>query len=673
MELLLFLLPLGVLAGFVAIIVNSIAAARIARENRDLLRVLLMRLPPQPPRGATPAQPKSSPAPSVAPAPTPTPAQTKSIPAPSVAPAPAPTPAQPKSSPAPSVAAVPAPTPAQPKSSPAPSVAAAPAPTRGATPAQTKINPPPAPVAEGAEGAVDEFIAKVGDFVLDWLLVRGRFAPKQAMPYEAALAVHWLIRAGVLTVIVGASFLVRWLIEHSLLGPLGRVVLLTAAGAALIGVGLRLLRGRYRLLGEGSAAVGTVLLYFTVYAATMRFGLVPLAVGFGLMGALTLGAGAMALGLRLPSVATLVAAGGLLTPAFLPAPNPNLAHLYLYLGILISLIIAGALWRKWEALTAFACLLTWGITLVAGQHALSSAWTLALHLLWLLACFGHLMRRQWRVPVVAYAALPAAEGLFWIGRLLFTCGDYANFACALTLAGTYAALSALLWVRGERQVLWVTGPLAILLAASAPLWLPSFVAKFGFIALLHAGLVMAIVELGHRLRDPILAALGRFAALCLLVLFAFSGLGTCFAYADPRSNPIWLNAALRCLAALLLTAHSLWRTGDKLRAVFGGGALWFLLTALATLLFQKSDCTLVSVSCTWGLYALVLLALGLWLRNRPTRLCALGLLALTLGKVFLIDLAERSLLLKMLAALPLGLLLILGAWLYLRLSPREPK
>ncbi len=633
MEVLFFLIPLGLLGGLVAIIVNSVAAARLARENQELLRVLLVRLPPQPP----------------APQPAPAPVTKVVLVQPKPTPKPVPPPPEPAPAPKPSV----------------PQVEAVPP-------------PPPPPVAEVPAPepwpeSVDAFLAKVGAFVRDWFLVRGRFAPKQAMPYEAALAVHWLIRVGVLTVIVGASFLVRWMIEHSLLGPLGRVVLLTAAGAALIGVGLRLLRGRYRLLGEGSAAVGTVLLYFTVYAATMRFGLVPLAVGFGLMGALTLGAGAMALGLRLPSVATIVAAGGLLTPAFLPAPNPNLAHLYLYLGILTSLIIAGALWRKWEALTVFACLLTWGITLAAGQHALSSAWALALHLLWLLACFGHLIRRQWRVPVVAYAALPVAEGLFWVARLCFGCGEYANFACALTLAGTYAALSALLWVRGERRVLWVTGPLAILLAACAPLWLPSFVAKFGFIALLHAGLVMTVVELGHRLRDPILAALGRAAAIGLLGLFAVIGIESCLACPAPHYTPGSLNTALRCLAALLLTAHSLWRTGDKLCAVFGGSALCFLLTALATLLFQKAAYNLVAISCTWGLYALVLLALGLWLRNRPARLSALALLALTLGKVFFIDLAERSLLLKMLAALPLGLLLILGAWLYLRLSPRDPK
>lgn len=637
MEVLFFLIPLGLLGGLVAIIVNSVAAARLAQENRDMLRVLLARLPPQPPRGATPAQPAPAPVTKVVivqPKPTP-----KPVPPPPE-PAPAPKPAVPQ------VEAVPPP--------PPPPVAA--------------YAPEPWP-----EGSVDAFLAKVGAFVRDWLLVRGRSAPKQAMPYEAALAVHWLIRVGVLTVIVGASFLVRWMIEHSLLGPLGRVLMLTAAGAALIGVGLRLLRGRYRVLGEGGAAIGTVLLYFTVYAATMRFQLLPLGAGFALMGALTLGAGAMALGMRLPSVAALVTAGGLLTPALLPTPNPNLAHLYLYLGLLITLIAAGALWRKWEALTVFAFLLTWAITLTAGQHALSGAWTLALHLLWLAAFFGHLIRRQWRVPVLTLAALPVAEAFFWVARLCFGCGEYANFACALTLAGTYAALSALLRVRGERRTLWVTGPLALLLAASAPLCLPCLQAQFGVIALLHAGLVMTVVELGHRLRDPILAALGRAAALGLLVIFVFIGVGNCFAAAEPHSNPGWLNAALRCLAALLLTAHSLWRTGDKLRAAFGGGALWFLLTALATLLFQKDAYNLVAISCTWGLYALVLLALGLWLRNRPARLCALALLALTLGKVFLVDLAERSLLLKMLAALPLGLLLILGAWLYLRLSTRETK
>lgn len=637
MVVLFFLIPLGLLGGLVAIIVNSVTAARLARENRDMLRVLLMRLPPQPPREATPAQPAPAPVTKVVlvqPKPTP-----KPVPPPPE-PAPAPKPAVPQ------VEAVPPP--------PPPPVAEVPAP-------------------EPWPESVDAFLAKVGAFVRDWFLVRGRFAPKQAMPYEAALAVHWLIRVGVLTVIVGASFLVRWMIEHSLLGPLGRVLMLTAAGAALIGVGLRLLRGRYRVLGEGGAAIGTVLLYFTVYAATMRFQLLPLGAGFALMGALTLGAGAMALGLRLPSVAALVTAGGLLTPALLPTPNPNLAHLYLYLGLLTTLIAAGALWRKWEALTVFAFLLTWVITLTAGEHALSGAWTLALHLLWLAAFFGHLIRRQWRVPALTLAALPVAEAFFWVARLCFGCGEYANFACALTLAGTYAALSALLRVRGERRTLWVTGPLAILLAASAPLCLPCLQAQFGVIALLHAGLVMTVVELGHRLRDPILDALGRAAALCLLVIFAFIGVGNCFACPASNYEPGWLNAALRCLAALLLTAHSLWRTGDKLRAAFGGGALWFLLTALATSLFHKASYNLVAISCTWGLYALVLLALGLWLRNRPARLSALVLLALTLGKVFLIDLAERSLLLKMTAALPLGLLLILGAWLYLRLSTRETK
>lgn len=636
MEVLFFLIPLGLLAGLVAIIVNSVAAARLARENQELLRVLLVRLPPQPPREATPAQPAPAPVTKVV------------LVQPKPTPKPVPPPPEPATAPKPAV----------------PQVEAVPP-------------PPPPPVAVPAPEpwpeAVDAFLAKVGAFVRDWFLVRGRFAPKQAMPYEAALAVHWLIRVGVLTVIVGASFLVRWMIEHSLLGPLGRVLMLTAAGAALIGVGLRLLRGRYRVLGEGCAAIGTVLLYFTVYAATMRFQLLPLGAGFALMGALTLGAGAMALGLRLPSVAALVTAGGLLTPALLPTPNPNLAHLYLYLGLLTTLIAAGALWRKWEAFTVFAFLLTWAITLTAGQHALSGAWTLALHLLWLAAFFGHLIRRQWRVSALTLAALPVAEAFFWVARLCFGCGEYANFACALTLAGTYAALSALLRLRGERRTLWVIGPLALLLAASAPLCLPCLQAQFGVIALLHAGLVMTVVELGHRLRDPILAALGRAAALGLLVIFAFIGVGNCFVCPAPNCEPGRLNAALRCLAALLLTAHSLWRTGDKLRAAFGGGALWFLLTALATLLFQKASYNLVAISCTWGLYALVLLALGLWLRNRPARLSALALLALTLGKVFLVDLAERSLLLKMLAALPLGLLLILGAWLYLRLSTRETK
>ena len=521
--------------------------------------------------------------------------------------------------------------------------------------------------------AFEVWVEKGYTLLLDWLLVRGRCAPKQTLSYEAALATHWLIRAGVLTVLAGASFLVRYLILHSVLGPLGRVLLLTAAGLTLIGVGLRLLRGHYRLLGEGGASVGTVLLYFTLYAATMRFALLPLGVGFAAMGVLTLGAGAMALGLRLPSVATVVTAGGLLTPVLLPSPNPNLALLYLYLGGLTALVAAGALWRKWEPLACLAFLISWAITFAAGKHALSLPWTLALHLLFLLTFFAHLIRRHWQTPALTLAVLPAAEIFFWIARHAFGGGDGANFTCALLLAATYATLSALLRARGERRLLWASALLALVLAVCAPAFLLGAGAQGGVLALLRALVIAATVELGWRLREPILSCLGRGAAILLLGWFACMAFFDFFITYAPGCGPSLTGSLLILLASVLLSAHGLWRLRCRGVAIAGGIATWLALTRSAALLFQGADASLVAVSCAWGLYALGLIFLGLRLHCRACRLCALALLALTLGKVFLIDLAELPLLFKILAALPLGLLLMGGAGLYLRLAPREER
>ena len=75
----------------------------------------------------------------------------------------------------------------------------------------------------------------------------------------------------------------------------------------------------------------------------------------------------------------------------------------------------------------------------------------------------------------------------------------------------------------------------------------------------------------------------------------------------------------------------------------------------------------LTLSIAWAAYAVALIAVGLRLDYRPVRILAIVLFAITLGKVFLVDLAELDRVSRMLSMIGLGLLLLTASWLYQRL------
>jgi len=72
------------------------------------------------------------------------------------------------------------------------------------------------------------------------------------------------------------------------------------------------------------------------------------------------------------------------------------------------------------------------------------------------------------------------------------------------------------------------------------------------------------------------------------------------------------------------------------------------------------------VSVFWGLYAMVLVGLGLWKQKRHLRLGGIGLFFLTLLKVFFFDLIHLSTLSKTIVFISLGVFLLIVSYLYQR-------
>lgn len=88
---------------------------------------------------------------------------------------------------------------------------------------------------------------------------------------------------------------------------------------------------------------------------------------------------------------------------------------------------------------------------------------------------------------------------------------------------------------------------------------------------------------------------------------------------------------------------------------------------------QTGDAEQYMYSTVWLVFGIVVLAVGFLLRSQPARLLALGVIALTIAKVFIIDTATISGIFRALSAIGLGVVLLGIGWLYQRLLyPRIP-
>src|SRR5438876_123798 len=136
-----------------------------------------------------------------------------------------------------------------------------PQPEISAPPAGTPVsNPPPKPRAPSQfETAAREVLHKAWN----WIVVGEEHIP-EGVSIEYAVASQWLLRIGVLILVMGIGFFLKYSIEHGLIGPVARVCLAAAAGLAMLIAGTQMLGRRYHLLGQGLLGAGLATLYFSV-------------------------------------------------------------------------------------------------------------------------------------------------------------------------------------------------------------------------------------------------------------------------------------------------------------------------------------------------------------------------------------------------------------------------
>jgi uncharacterized membrane protein len=152
---------------------------------------------------------------------------------------------------------------------------------------------------------------------------------------------------------------------------------------------------------------------------------------------------------------------------------------------------------------------------------------------------------------------------------------------------------------------------------------------------------------------------GAFVNLILLAYGLPAVLAITLALITRTTRPL----SYRVVAAITAVTLALFYLTLEVRRLFHG----------AILSGATSDAEQYSYSTVWLLFGIALLAVGFFLRSQPARLLALGVIALTIAKVFIIDTASISGIYRALSVIGLGIVLLGIGWLYQRLLyPRTP-
>ena len=166
---------------------------------------------------------------------------------------------------------------------------------------------------------------------------------------EKRIGQYWLNRIGIVAILIGVSYFLKYAFENDWIGPAGRIAIGLLGGISLVLWSETFRRKGHQAFSWSLKAIGIGTLYLSLWGAFQIYHLIPASSAFAAMAVVTGSTIALALTQDAELLASFALIGGFATPVLLSTGENHEAVLFSYIGLLdlaILAMIAVTPWRR---------------------------------------------------------------------------------------------------------------------------------------------------------------------------------------------------------------------------------------------------------------------------------------------------------------------------------------
>jgi uncharacterized membrane protein len=185
-------------------------------------------------------------------------------------------------------------------------------------------------------------------------------AAREERSLESRVGSQWFNRIGIVAVLIGVAWFLKFAFDNQWIGPAGRILIGLVSGAALIAWSERFRAKGFAAFSYSLKAVGSGVLYLSLWAAFSMYHLVPSSVAFAGMVLVTAFNAFIAWRQSAELLAVYAIVGAFSTPLLLSTGRDEEVFLFSYLLMMNAATMALLVLRGWNRLLVLSFLGTAG-------------------------------------------------------------------------------------------------------------------------------------------------------------------------------------------------------------------------------------------------------------------------------------------------------------------------